>query len=491
MKNYLIFDLGSSNCRAIVANFDGNKFQMEINHRFENGPACIMGTLHWDILRLFENLKKGIVIASRKYKNIESLAIDSWGIDFGFIDKEGFLISNPIHYRDSSRARAAKITHKDFSPDKLFEITGGFLLNIISIYNFYNLKINRPSELKIADKFLMIPDLLNYFLTGKKINEFTNITTTVMFDQKNNRWSKEILEKLEISNDMFPKMLQPGEKIGDIQKSVINELGIKNIPVIVPATHDTASAVTGIPVFETKKTWSFTNMGTWVIQGVETQKPIINSEAFKAGYGNEGGCEGRNLFVKNINGLWIIQQCMENWNKEKEGCITWNDIDKIYPKTKPFYALIDVDDDSFVSPSSDMPKIIAEYCREKGQNIPLGIAEVARCFYESLTLKIRHNILQTEKLIGKKIELMHLVGGGIKNKLICQWIADALKIPVIAGPVETTAVGNLLMQLKGNGEIKNLDEGRQICRNSSEIVFYDPKDTRIWDIAYEKYLKVL
>ena len=370
-------------------------------------------------------------------------------------------------------------------------MTGGFILNFISIYNFYNLKINRAIELKAADKFLMMPDLLNYFLTGRKLNEFTNVTTTVMYDQKDKKWSDEILNKLEITKELFPKIMQPGNKIGNIQKSITNELGIPNIPIIAPATHDTASAVTGIPVVGPEKTWSFANMGTWVIQGVETKEPIISSEAFKAGYGNEGGCEGRNLFVKNINGLWIIQQCMEKWKKEKDGKISWNEIDRIYPEAKPFYALIDVDDDLFVASSSDMPKVIAEYCRDKGQNVPLGIAEVSRCFYESLTLKIMYNIKQTEKLIRKKIEVMYLVGGGIKNKLICQWIADALRIPVMAGPVETTAVGNLLMQLKGNGEIKNLDEGRQICSNSFKIILYESKESSMWDFAYEEYLKIL
>ena len=491
MKKYLIFDLGSSNCRAIVAKYDGNKFNTKIIHKFENGPVCVTGVLYWDILRLYNEIKKAIFIAVKKYKRIESIAIDSWGVDFSFISKEGYLISNPIHYRDKLRAKASEIAHKDFSRKELYEITGGFIIDIISIYNFYNFKYNRSSEFKIADKFLMISDLLNYFLTGSKINEFTNITTTVIYNQKDKKLSSKILNKLGVSEKLFPDIIQPGNRIGELQKSVRNELGIDNIPVVVPATHDTASAVAGIPVVEQRENWAFASMGTWVIQGVETKKPIINKGAFNAGYGNEGGCENRNLFVKNINGLWIIQQCMEKWRKEKGNSFSWNDIDMIYPKARPFYALIDVDDKSFIAPSSDMPNTIADYCKEKGQNIPLGIAKVSRCFYESLTLKIMYNIKQIEKIIGKQIEIMYLVGGGIKNKLICQWISDALNIPVMAGPVETTAVGNLLMQLKGDNEISNLDEGRRISRDSSIVTLYNPKEPDSWRNIYEYYLKII
>jgi rhamnulokinase len=232
-------------------------------------------------------------------------------------------------------------------------------------------------------------------------------------------------------------------------------------------------------------------MGTWLVQGVETTEPVMDLEAFKSGYGNEGGCEGRNLFVKNINGLWIIQQCMAKWRRDKGENISWSEIDLIYPLTKPFNSMINVDDPVFLPPSADMSKVIGGYCRERGQNIPEGIGEVSRCFYESLVLKIRYNAQQIEKLTGKKTELMHLVGGGTNNKLICQWVSDALGVPVAAGPTETTAVGNLLMQLKGTGEIKDVNEGRIICRNSSNVLLYEPGNKAPWDDAYEKYLKIL
>ena len=491
LKNYLIFDFGASSGRAIVAQFDGSKFKLEETHRFENKPVYAAGTLYWDILRLYFELKEGISASVKLFKKIEALGVDTWGVDFGFLDKNGKMLSNPHHYRDEDRTKAAEAVHKDFPPEKLFELTGGLIMSIMSIYHFYNLKINKAIELPNANKFLMMPDLFNYFLTGNTFNEFTEATTTIMYDQKNKKWSDLILSKLGVSKDIFPEIIQPGSKVGDLQKFVLDELEIANIAVIAPATHDSASAETGIPLIDSKKNWAFVSMGTWLVQGVETSEPIINLEAFKAGYGNEGGCEGRNLFVKNINGLWIIGQCMQKWRKDKGENIAWTEIDKVYPLAKPFDALIDVDDPVFLSPSADMSKVIAKYCKEKGENIPEGIGPVARCFYESLVLKIRFNVEQTEKLTGKKIELMQLVGGGTNNKLICQWIADALGVIVAAGPAETTAVGNLLMQLKGTGEIKDVNEGRLICRNSSNVIVYEPKEKAVWDAAYEKYLKIL
>lgn len=490
-KNYLIFDFGASSGRAIVAQFDGSKFTLEETHRFENRPVYTAGTLYWDILRLYSELKEGISASVRLFKNIESLGIDTWGVDFGLLDKNGRLLSNPHHYRDEARVGIAAEVHKDFSREKLFELTGGLVLGIMSVYHLYNLKINYDTELLNAKKFLMMPDLFNYFLTGNTFNEFTEATTTVVYDQKNKKWSEPILTKLEISKDIFSEVIPPGTQIGSLQKSVLDELEISNIPVIAPATHDSASAETGIPVFDSNKNWGFVSMGTWLVQGVETSKPVMELEAFKSGYGNEGGCEDRNLFVKNVNGLWIIQQCMAKWRRDKGENISWPEIDLIYPLAKPFKSMINVDDPVFLPPSADMSKVIGSYCRERGQHIPEGVGEVSRYFYESLVLKIRYNVKQIEKLTEKKIELMHLVGGGTNNKLICQWISDALGVPVAAGPTETTAVGNLLMQLKGTGEIKGVDEGRIICRNSSNVLLYEPGNKSPWDDAYEKYLKIL
>lgn len=492
-KNYLIFDFGASNGRAVVGRYDGKKFSLEVTHRFDNRPVYATGTLYWDVLRLFSELKIGISLSKKTFNTIESLGIDTWGVDFGLFDKNGKLLSNPHHYRDEARLKAADFVHQDFSPEELFLLTGSLILPIGGLYHLYDLKIGNSIALANANKLLMMPDIFNYFLTGNMYNEFTDATTSLIYDQKNKRWSDEILNKLGLSKSLFPEIIQPGTKVGNLQKDVVNELEIEPITVIAPASHDTASAETGIPVVDYKKNWAFVSMGTWLVSGVEITEPIINVDVFKSGYANEGGCEGRTLFVKNINGLWVIQQCMEKWRKDASDNIPWSDIDKIYPLAKPFNAFIDVDDPVFVPPSPDMPKVVANYCKQKGQNVPEGIGEISRCFYESLVLKIRYNTEQLEKLTGKKIELMQLVGGGTNNKLMCQWVSDALGIPIAAGPTETTAIGNLIMQLKGTGEIKDVNEGRQICLNSFDILRYEPnmKDKSNWDLAYEKYLKLI
>ena len=494
LQNYLIFDFGASNGRAITAGYDGKRFDLEVTHRFENRPVYALGTLYWDILRLFSELKEGILISQKNYKNIKSLGVDTWGVDFALFDKNGKMISNPQHYRDEARAEAARAMEKaGYTREKLFMLTGGLILDIMGIYHFYDLKLSNSPVLDIADKFLMIPDIFNYFLTGNMFNEFTEATTSIVYDLKNNTWSSEILEFLGISGRLFPEVIQPGTKIGDIQKSITEELDIEPISVIAPASHDTASAVTGIPVIDKNKNWGFVSMGTWLVQGMETDKPVISEDAYLSGFANEGGPEGKNFLSKNINGLWIIQQCMEKWRKDAGRNIAWPEIDELFPRAEAFRCFIDADDQVFLPPSPDMPKVIADFCNRKGQSIPSDIGSVARCFYESIVLKIRFNVNNLEKLTGKKIELMQLVGGGTNNRLLCQWIADALGVQVAAGPTETTAVGNLIMQMKGSGEIKNVEEGRQLCISSTDVRRYEPvtSEKEKWDMAYEKYIRIL
>ncbi len=493
-KNYLIFDFGASNGRAIIAQYDGGKFNLEVTHRFENRPVFASGTLYWDILRLFSELKEGILQSKKNYKNIQSLGVDTWGVDFALFDKNGKMISNPQHYRDDARTEAARVMENaGYTRKKIFMLTGGLILDIMGIYHFYDLKISESPVLRIADKFLMMPDIFNYFLTGNMFNEFTEATTSIVYDLRSNTWSRDILEILGINESLFPEVIQPGTNIGNIQKSITEELDIKPLSVIAPASHDTASAVTGIPVIDKNKIWGFVSMGTWLVQGMETEKPIVSEDAYSSGFANEGGPEGKNFLTKNINGLWIIQQCMEKWRKDAGRNIAWPEIDKLFPQAKAFQSFIDADDPVFLPPSPDMPKVIAGYCREKGQKIPSDIGSVARCFYESLVLKIRFNVGKLENLTGKKLELMQLVGGGTNNRLLCQWIADALGIQVAAGPTETTAVGNLIMQMKGTGEIKSVEEGRQLCVRSVNVERYEPasSEKEKWDTVYGEFIRIL
>jgi len=489
-KNYLIFDFGASNGRSAVARYDGNKFYMEVTHRFDNRPVYASGTLYWDILRLYSELIIGIQSSVKKYKDIASMALDTWGADFGFIDSNGKLISNPVHYRDEKRKVDACSLYEIISRKELFELTGSAIIPIFDLFHLYSLKLQNAPEFINGNKFLTIPDIFNYFLTGRAYNEYTRITTSIMYNQKENRWEDKIFDKLDLPKDIFPEIIMPGEEIDDISNNICSELEIETIPVIAPATHDTPSAVAGIPVVSKNKNWAFISMGTWCIIGKETEGPIINNQAFNADFSNEGGVEGINLFVKHITGLWIIQQCREKWIKDSNRDISWDEIVKLSSAAEPFKSFINVNDPIFSKPQIDMPETINKYCKEKGQSILGSIGEISRCIYESFAMQFKYGLDKLEKLTGKKLELLHVVGGGTQNKLLCQWTADAAGIPVVAGPAETTSVGNLLMQLKASGEIETLDEGRAISMNSSIVSNYKPEDKSRWDEEYSRYLKI-
>jgi len=461
-KNYLIFDYGASNGRAAVASFNGSRFEMEVTHRFENRPVFAGGTLYWDILRLFSELKIGIQSSMKKYKDIISMGVDAWGADFGLLDSKGKLISNPINYRG---------------------------IPLFDVFQLYSLKINGSTAIKNAKTYQSITDIFNYFLTGKTVNEFTRFTTSIMYNQKAGKIEDRIFKMLDLPREIFPKMVFPGEKIGNISSEITSELEIKTFPVIAPSTHDTASAVAGIPVIDNKKNWAFMSLGTWACMGLENNEVLISDEIFDAVFSNEAGVEDTNLFVKNINGLWVIQQCRGRWSKDKE--ISWDEIVELSKKAGAFSSLINIEEPQFIQPQTDMPQVIREYCKKTGQKEPGSIGEVARCVYESLTFKFKLYLNLLEKFTGKKLELLHLVGGGTQNRLLCQWISNATGLQVIAGPTETTSVGNLLMQLKADGEIKNIEEGRKISLASSEIIKYEPHDTEIWNEEYQKYLKII
>ncbi len=486
-KNFLIFDLGASNGRAVVARFDGERYTLEETHRFDNRPVLAAGTLSWDLLRLYSEIKIGIQKTLRAYPRIESIGLDTWGIDFGFIDRKGRILGNPVHYRDHRRNSATEEAFRIIPARKLFELTGGFVLSITSIFCLYAMKVDRDPQFAAAHRLLMMPDLFNYLLTGEAVNELAESSTSLAFNQAAGRWEPKVLKPLGIPETLFRQPVKPGTPIGSLQESVRQELEVPAIPVIAPATHDTASAETGVPVAEHEKSWAFLSIGTWGVLGLETPAPMMAEEVFAGGYGNEAGAEGRNLLVVNITGLWIAQQCREKWMKGDATDLTWESIVRACLEAPRLASLIDVDDPVFAGVQPDMPRVIAEYCRNKGLPAPSSRGETARCIYESLALKFRRRLEQLESLGGRSIELIHMVGGGTQNASLCQWTADATGVPVVAGPVETTVAGNLLMQLKGTGGISGLEEGRRIVALSSETRTYEPHDKSAWDEAYGRY----
>ena len=370
MARFLIFDLGASNGRAIVGVLHENKIVFDEIYRFDNRPVYAGGELYWDILRLYSEVKVGLGIAIKKYGEIASLAIDTWGCDFSFIDKNGRMVCNPVHYRDAKRHERSSKLHEIISEQELFMLSGGPQDRIMSIYQLFSLKYENAIEYENAYKFLMIPDILNYFLTGVVVNEFTNATMSLMCNLKARRWEQQIFTKLGFPDNIFSNLSEPGTYLGVISKTICEELGVASLPVVLPATHDTASAVAGIPVVDFNKAWGFGILGTWCMSGIETAEPVINKKVFQAGFGNEGGVEGRNMLLKNITGMWIIQQCKEKWSKDALKEISWNEIDLAVKKAITADQYIDVDDERFGKVQPDMPGIIVAFCKETGQSMP-------------------------------------------------------------------------------------------------------------------------
>lgn len=488
-KNYLVFDFGASNGRALIGKYNGNKIGFEEVYRFDNRPVRAGGTLYWDILRLYLELLKGIELGFKKTRHITSLGIDTWGVDFGFIDERGKLISNPIHYRDEARNSCAEEVYKKISKRKLFELSGIFILPILSVFNLYSLKKQNAPEYLCGKRLLMIPDIFNFFLTGEMINEYTNATTTAMFDQIKKRWSDEILSILEFKKEIFSDITLPGRIIGSLKKEIQSELGIQPIKVILTATHDTASAEAAVPASKSNGNWAFISAGTWCVSGMETKEPVLSNEVFYSDFGNEGDVNGKTFLAANINGLWIIQNCRDRWIKEYGKSLSWDEIVEMAIIGEPFTGWIDVDEAVFVNPATDMPKIVFENIKPS-KKISMDNVTIARCVYESLVMKFKKRLDDLERITGEKIKVLHIVGGGSRNRLLCQWTSNVAGIPVVAGPNETTAVGNLLMQLKGTGEINSIYEGREIARNSFDIKIYEPVDVEKWKEAYEKYKSI-
>ena len=490
-KKYLIFDYGASHGRCLVAKWSGSTFSMELLHDFENRPVSYGGTFYWDILRLSSELNIGLLKAFKKYPDIVSVGIDTWGCDFGFLDKQGRLLANPANYRDEWRHAYKSVLDDEIGEYEIFKSGGANTNPIMSIYYLYALKRKDATELKYADKFLMMPDLLNYYLTGEAANEYTDATMSLLVDQKNKCWRKELIHKIGVPESLFQEIRKPGTVLGNLREGLCKELDIPSIPVISVATHDTASAIAGVPLSEGKKDWGFISLGTWAIFGRETDEIMTGMDVFKSGFANQGGVEGKNNFVNLLTGLWIIQQCQECWSRERGEKVGWEKIVQAACAAPSGKAFIDVQDPAFALANPNMPKVIMDYCRQKGQLIPQSMDEVARVVYESMVMKFTECLHNVKGITQFAPETIHVFGGGVQNKMLCQWMADAMETRIKAGPVETTSVGNLLMQMKAMGDIDCVNEGRAISAASSEIAEYTPGRGSAFQEHYEKYKKLL
>jgi len=490
-KNYIAADFGASNGRIIVGKYNGSRLDLKEVHRFDNRPVYVNETLYWDVLSLFSELKNGISKALNKSNKISSIGIDTWGSDFGLLDRNKELLSNPVHYRDRRTIGISDKVFRLISREELYRRTGVQVLELNTVFQLYSLVLKESVILSNANYLLLMGDLLNYFLTGNIFCEYTNATVSQLLNIENKEWDKDIINKLAIPHSIFPKIIEPGLIIGKIRKDICEEIGCKQIPVSLPA-YDTSSEIAAIPISinDSNKCWAYLNCGTWSVVGIVANSPIINDQAYKTGFGNEGGLHGKFSFLKNIIGLWIIQQCKKKWVEDLGHDISWGEIIKHAEETEDLGILIDVDSPVFNKEIFDMPSAIMEFCKKTKQRIPEKIGEISKCFFESLVLKYLYNIKILEEIIGKKIELLHLVGGGSRNKLLCQWISDSTGIPLIAGPYETTAIGNLMSQILADREATSIKEVKKIIINSVNLDRYDANDREKdkWLSKYE-YLK--
>ena len=489
-KNYkmLAIDLGASSGRGIIGRFDGEKLTPEENHRFPNEPEIMAGTFSWDIMRIFHEIKASIrKCALSDDRDIGSIAIDTWGVDYGLLDKNGRLLANPTHYRDARTVGIQEQAFKTVPKEDIYAATGLQFMDFNTIFQLLCELRDAPDRLAIADKLLFTPDLLNYFLTGVKETEYTIASTGAVLDAKTGALAAELLDRFGIPRRLFTDIAQPASVVGGLLPEVLADVGDIKAKVIHTASHDTASAVVAVPA--KGDSFVYISSGTWSLMGTELPSPIITPDSLKYDFTNEGGVNRTIRFLKNIMGLWLEQESRRQWKREGKE-FTFDQLSDAAVASKPCQSLINPDDPSFTAPG-DMPKRIAEYCKKTGQHIPENEGETVRCIFDSLALKYRWTVEKIDEMMGRRTPFINIVGGGTKEAPLCQFAADACGRPVYAGPVEATAIGNLSVQLISAGELKDVSEARHMVRNSFEIKHYEPKNTGALDEAYGRFVKLL
>lgn len=485
-KRVLAFDFGASSGRAIIGCFDGDKITLEEVHRFSNDPVSVGGTVYWDVLRLFYEIKQGIIKA-KIAGGFDSIGIDTWGVDFGLIDSEGKLMENPVHYRDARTAGLVDEAFKTMPKEKLYGITGIQFMELNTLFQLISLKKYRPWMLERADKMLFMPDLFGYMLTGKMCAEYSIASTSQLIDLDKRTWSKEILDAFGIKESVFAPLVQPGTVLGELSKEICEECGVDPVPVISVCGHDTQSAITSVPCEDGD--FAFLSSGTWSLFGTELDKPIVNETSMNINITNEGGFDGSTGFLKNIIGLWLIQESRRQWKREGKE-YSYADLEKLALAAEPFKCFIDPDAPEFV-PHGNIPERVREFCRKTGQYVPETVGEIMRCIYESLAMKYRLTFEKLRECTERDYPVIHVIGGGTKDGLLCQMTANSCDRTVKAGPIEATVMGNVAVQLMSDGSVKNIGQARKIVDESSELKTFEPKDTDKWAEAYKDFLKII
>ena len=486
-KVYLAVDLGASSGRVIAGVYDGRKLALEEVHRFPNLGHPIHDGFYWDFLALFAEIKAGLAKAAKQYgKSLVSLGVDTWGVDYVLIDQRGELLGLPHQYRDPRTTGMEDAVARRMPKEKVYGITG-------IQFMFFNTLLQLQSEVESgspalanAHRLLFTPDLINYWLTGRAVNEYTIASTSQLLDARTRTWSRRLAKAMGIPPRIFGDIVPPGTVVGDVLTAVREETGLPRLRVIAPGCHDTASAVAAVPARGNDHV--YLSSGTWSLMGVETDQPVINAKSFRYNFTNEGGIDGRIRLLKNICGLWLQQECKRVWDKQGKR-FTYEQLGDLAAKARPFAAVIDPDSPDFAQPC-DMPARIAAFCRRTGQKAPATPGETIRTILESLALRYRRVFGMLEDLTGRSYETLHIVGGGSQNALLNPFAASALQRTVVAGPVEATAAGNILLQMIATKALRSLDQGRELIRASFPTRTFQPKDAAAWEAAYQRYLRI-
>ncbi|QDV51415.1 rhamnulokinase [Gimesia fumaroli] len=488
---FLGVDLGAESGRVLAGILEEKQIRLEEIYRFSNGPVPVAGTRRWNVIGLWSSILKGLTLAAQKYGDrIISVGVDTWGVDYAILSQKQELLGQPYHYRDPRTEGMLNLATSRVPQQEIFDATGLQFMEINTLYQLLSMQQTDPELLNQAETFLMMPDFFHWLLSGSQVVEFTNATTTQCLNPKTGDWAVDLLRKLEIPTSMFPKIVPPGTKLGTLRDEVMQQTGLGKIDVITPATHDTASAVAAIPTSHTgNPDWAYISSGTWSLMGVEVNSAVLGKRAFELNVTNEGGIDGTYRLLKNIMGLWLVQECRRAYERRGK-TLDYSELAEAAASAEAFRSLVDPDDTRFLSPD-DMLEAIKGFCEETGQPVPETEGQFIRCTLESLALKYRKVLGWLEELTGVPIEIIHIVGGGTKNELLNQFTANSCQIPVVTGPVEATGLGNVLVQARAAGSVSSLAEIREIVRNSTDTQKYEPQDQDLWEQANQRFDSLL
>jgi rhamnulokinase len=478
MRTLAAVDLGAQSGRVALGRFDGARLTVDEVHRFPNVPVRVRGTLHWDVLRLYGDVLDGLRAAGRDAA-VDSVAVDSWAVDFGLLDRAGRLVQNPVHYRDSRRASAVAGVYARVAPRELYYRTGIQLQPINTLFELAAMAAESDPVLAAAERLLLIPDLVHYWLCGARTTERTNATTTQCLDVRTGAWATDILERLDAPARLLPEVVEPATVLGQVAA----DTGVDGAAVVAAATHDTGSAVAGTPLHGEHS--AFLSVGTWSLVGVEAAAPVVDDAAYAANLTNEGGVAGTVRVLRNVTGLWLLHECRRAWSLAGRDR-SFGQLVELARAAPALRSLVDPNDPMF-APPGDMPARIVDYCERTGQPRPEDDGAFVRCIFESLALKHAETLELLAGVTGRRFEDLHVVGGGAANELLCQWTADAAGLAVHAGPVEATLVGNLLVQALALGDLASLDEARDVVRSSFVQTLYEPAPAGALHEARERF----